>query len=82
MGNVIKQSIEASTDGLVKVNIVECVDQDSWTYAGFYPEYGYQINADMTDVSGWGPDYGDPQTYLGTLLSNYSGAMTKNIGMY
>ena len=82
MGNVIKQSIEASTDGLVKVNIVECVDQDSWTYAGFYPEYGYQTNADMTDVSGWGPDYGDPQTYLGTLLSNYSGAMTKNIGMY
>lgn len=82
MGNVLKQSIEASTEGLIQINIIECADQDSWTYAAFYPEAGYQTNDDLSDVSGWGPDFGDPQTYLGTLLSNYSGYMTKAMGMY
>lgn len=81
-GNVLKQSIEEATEGYVQVNIIECADADSWYYAEHYPETGYQSNDDLADLSGWSPDYGDPQTYLGTLLPNYSGYMTKTMGMY
>ena len=35
-----------------------------------------------SDVSGWGPDYGDPQTYLDTFLPDYAGYMIKCIGLY
>jgi ABC-type oligopeptide transport system substrate-binding subunit len=40
------------------------------------------MNADMMDVSGWGPDYGDPQTYLDTMLPDYAGYMVKSIGIF
>ena len=39
------------------------------------------MNADYTNMSGWGPDYGDPQTYLDTLLGN-PGGMIKSCGLY
>ena len=53
-----------------------------WYYAGYYPDYGYEMNADMMDVSGWGPDYGDPKTYLDTMLPDYAGYMVKCLGIY
>ncbi len=80
--NVFKQSVEAALGGKVVVNLVKCESSDDWSYAGYYPEAGYQFNADVTDVSGWGPDYGDPQTYLDTLLPDYAGYMTKAIGLF
>ena len=76
------QSIEATFDGLVEVRLVDCVDADGWYYAGYYPDYGYEMNADMMDVSGWGPDYGDPQTYLDTMLPDYAGYMVKSLGVF
>jgi len=33
-------------------------------------------------VSGWGPDYGDPQTYLDTFLPDYAGYMVKCTGIF
>jgi ABC-type oligopeptide transport system substrate-binding subunit len=33
-------------------------------------------------VSGWGPDYGDPQTYLDTFLPDGAGYMVKCIGVF
>ena len=36
----------------------------------------------MYDVSGWGPDYGDPQTYLNTFAPEYAGYMIKCLGIY
>ena len=39
------------------------------------------MNADLMDVSGWGPDYGDPQTYLATMTAA-PGGMVKSCGMY
>ena len=30
----------------------------------------------------WGPDYGDPSTYLDTMLPDYAGYMTKCIGIF
>ena len=34
--NVLKQSIEATFEGLVEVRLVDCVDTDGWLYAGYY----------------------------------------------
>ena len=80
--NAYKQSIEDTLGGAVIVNLVECVDSAEWYYAGYYASYGYEGNYDVYDVSGWGPDYGDPQTYLDTFLPDYAGYMVKMIGLY
>ena len=36
----------------------------------------------MYDLSGWGPDYLDPSTYLDTFLPDGNGFMTKCIGLF
>ena len=79
--NVCKQSIEKTFGGLVEVRLIDCIDTDGWLYAGYYPDYGYEMNADFMDVSGWGPDYGDPQTYLATMTPA-PGGMVKSCGIY
>ena len=79
--NVFKQSFETTLDANVEVRLVDCIDQPGWLYAGYYPDFGYQMNADLMDVSGWGPDYGDPQTYLATMTPA-PGGMVKSCGMY
>ena len=79
--NVFKQSLEATLEGLVEVRLIDCIDTDGWLYAGYYPDFGYEMNADLMDVSGWGPDYGDPQTYLATMTPA-PGGMVKSCGIY
>ena len=79
--NVFKQSFENTLDGMVQVRLLDCNDTAGWLYAGYYPDFGYQMNADLMDVSGWGPDYGDPQTYLATMTPA-PGGMIKSCGMY
>ncbi len=80
--NALKQSIEASTEGLVKISLVKCGGENAlnWYYATYYPEAGDDMNFNLMDNSGWGPDYGDPQTYLDTMF--YGGYMLKCIGIY
>ena len=51
-------------------------------YAGYYVNYGYEQNYDVYDVSGWGPDFGDPCSYLDTMLPDYEGYMTKCFGIF
>jgi len=80
--NIFKQSIEASLGGLVMVNLVECTSFDEWYYAGYYTSTGNEANYSIYDCSGWGPDYGDPQTYLDTMLPNYNGYMVKCFGIF
>ena len=79
---VYKQSIEESLGGLVIVNLVDAVDQTSYNYATYYNTSGAEGNFDVNTNSGWGPDYGDPKTYLDTILPDYAGYMTKNIGIF
>ena len=79
--NVFKQSFENTLENYVEVRLLDCVDTAGWLYAGYYPDFGYQMNADLMDVSGWGPDYGDPQTYLATMTPA-PGGMVKSCGMY
>lgn len=80
---VLKRSIEQSSKGLVKVNVVlDNGNGDDWYNAGYYTEIGEDANYDIYDVSGWGPDYGDPSTYLDTFLPEYEGYMIKSIGIF
>ncbi len=80
--NAYKQSIEASLGGKVIINLVECTDADQWYGVGYDTTYGYEADYDIYDLSGWGPDYGDPSTYLGTMLPDFAGYMTKCIGLF
>jgi len=82
MSNVYKQSLEAAFGGKVKLNLVAAETSDDWYYAGYYTDFGNEANYHLYDVSGWGPDYGDPQTYLDTFLPEYAGYMVKCIGVY
>ncbi len=79
---VVKQSIEAALNGKVVVNIVDGKTNANYYYAGYYTDYGYEANYDIYDLSGWGPDYGDPQTYLDTFLPDFDGYMVKCIGLF
>lgn len=79
---VYKQSVEAALGGKVIVNLVGCPTTDEWRYAGYEITYGYEANYDIYDLSGWGPDYGDPQTYLDTMLPDYAGYIAKCLGIF
>lgn len=79
--NSLKQSIEGAFDGLVKVNLTDCSTALDWYFAGYYCDYGYQCNYNLYDVSGWGPDFGDPCSYLNTLGSD-EGDMIHCLGIY
>ena len=79
---VLKQSVEAATDKFVIINKVDCSTADDWYNAGYYPNNGYEHNFDIYDVSGWGPDYGDPQTYLDNMLPDHMGYMIKCLGIF
>ncbi|MCD8152367.1 MAG: ABC transporter substrate-binding protein [Clostridiales bacterium] len=80
--NAYKKSVEESLGGLVIVNLVECADTSEWLYTGYYTSYGYENNYDLFDLSGWTPDYGDPDTYLGCFQPDYAGYMTRCFGIY
>lgn len=80
--NAYKKSIEASLEGKVIVNLVDCVDLNGWYYAGYYTSYGYESNYDVYDLTGWIPDFGDPCSYLDTCLPDYAGYQTKCYGIY
>ncbi len=78
----LEQSIEASTEGLVDIVLVKCGGENAlnWYFATYYPLAGDDMNFNLMDNSGWGPDYGDPSTYLDTMF--LGGYMLKCIGLY
>ena len=80
--NAMKQSIEEATNGCIKVNLIEYATRDDYLAATYRFEVGSDANFDLNDGSGWGPDYGDPSTYLGTMLPAYAGYMTKSLGIF
>ncbi len=75
-----KQSLEASLDSLVIVDLVATDDIYGWYYAGYYCNTGDECNYDLYDCSGWGPDYGDPATYLNIFKPN-GGDLTHVLGV-
>ena len=78
----LKQSVEEALQGCVVVNLVSCADAQEWYYAGYYTETGKDANYTLYDVSGWGPDYGDPATYLDTMLGDGAGYMARCLGIF
>ena len=82
MKQAVKQSVEAASNGLIKVNLVECATRDLYLDATYWYSAGHEANFDFNDGSGWGPDFGDPSSYLGTMLPQYAGYMTKCLGLF
>ncbi len=80
--NAYKQSVERNLGGAVRIRLVPCGDINEAYYAGYFISMGTEANYDVYDLSGWGPDYGDPQTYLSTLLPGYEGYMTRMLGIF
>ena len=76
-----KKSIEAALGGYVVVDIVPFDNSDDWNRATYYPNTGAEMNYDIGTNGGWGPDYGDPKSYLDTMLPGGNG-MTKSFGLF
>lgn len=68
--NAVKQSYDAAFGGMVIVNLVAKGDSDTGSDAAYNPTAGYMMNYDLGGLTGWGPDYGDAQTYLDTVIPN------------
>ncbi len=77
-----KLSVEQTLGETVRIQLVPCPEKDQVYYAGYYASAGDESNYDVYDLSGWGPDYGDPQTYLSALLPGYEGYMTRMLGIF
>lgn len=79
--NAFKQSVEGVLGGKVIVNLVSFDDSTALTNSYYRINSGSEANYDIApSSSGWGPDYGDAQSYLDTLQPY--GYMTKSIGLY
>ena len=78
-----KQVTEAclGTDYVV-VNLIEATTSADFYASGYRASNGEAGNFDMFYGSGWGPDFGDPCTYLDTFLGGGAGYMTKVIGLF
>ena len=79
MGSAYKQSIENTLDE-VQFNLVAVSSESDWYYSGYYAPAGKDCNFDIDTTSLWGPDYGDPSTYLGTMTP--TGFSVKSLGLF
>lgn len=79
--NAYKQSIEKATNGCVVVDLVSYADNTSYAYSYYRTSNGSESNYDVAPgTSGWGPDYGDAQSYLDTVQPY--GYMNKQLGLF
>ena len=80
--NALKQSVEAAIGDYVEVKIVGLEQRADWLTVCYRYADGAHANFDINDLSGWGPDYGDPQSYLDTMLPYGNGYMLKAVGLW
>ncbi len=79
----VKQVIEECLGAEnVQVNLIEATTTDDYYASGYRAPHGVDGNYDFFYGSGWGPDYGDPNTYLNTFLGGGAGYMTKVLGLF
>jgi len=69
------------TDNVV-VNLLETTTAADYYACGYRAANGEAGNFDMFYGSGWGPDYGDPCTYLNTFDYTVDGYMLKVEGLF
>jgi len=74
-------SIQAVLGKLVNITYLDVGDRATFLRAEYYPSAGNLTNCDIMSVSGWGPDFGDPDTYLGTFTPG-PGGMLKCSGLF
>ena len=77
---VVKNSVEQASGGLIVVDLVATQSQESYQYSTYYFNTPDEANYDLQLNSGWGPDYGDPSTYLDTMVKG-GGYMLKCLGL-
>ena len=79
----VKKVIEdcLGSDSVV-INLIETTTSADYYACGYRASNGEAGNFDLFYGSGWGPDYGDPCSYLDTFLGNGAGYMTKVIGLF
>ena len=80
--NAVKKSVEDALGGKIKIMLVNSATQQEYLAATYRFTSGEGANYHINTNSGWGPDYGDPSTYLDTLLPDGAGYMTKSFGLY
>ncbi len=79
--NAVKQSIEGVLGAEnVVINLVEATVDTDYYASGYRAKTGAAMNNDLFYGSGWGPDYGDPSTYLDTFAMG--GYMLKLLGIF
>ena len=81
--NAYKTVVESTlgADNVI-VNLIAADNSADYYASGYRAGSGYDGNFDMFFGSGWGPDYGDPSTYLDTFRGYGRGYMTKTIGLF
>ncbi|MBE6114241.1 MAG: peptide ABC transporter substrate-binding protein [Erysipelotrichaceae bacterium] len=80
----MNQSMASSIESVLGSDFVKFVDvltdTDNANWSDYYAPYGHNKNMDFSTSVGWGPDYGDPRTYL-DILDPDTGAILSNIGL-
>ena len=66
----------------VIINLLGVEEQADYYACGYRASNGAAGNFDIFYGSGWGPDYGDPSTYVDTFAPLGAGYMTKVIGLF
>ena len=67
--------------GKVIINLIPFDEATAYSHSYYRIGTGSEANYDITvGTSGWGPDYGDAQSYLDTIQPY--GYMNKNIGLH
>ena len=79
-GEAYKQVMEAAFPNDISVELLYTDNIDAYYAAGYDVLHGEEENQDIFYGSGWGPDYGDPSTYLDTF--GPEGYMCKVLGLF
>lgn len=69
------------TDKIV-VNLIEATTSEDYYAVGYRASNGEALGSDVFWGSGWGPDFGDPSSYLDTFKGQGAGYMTKVVGLF
>ena len=77
--SLLKARIEETlgTD-FIKINLQKTANQLNYENSHFMAAGGSKMNFDLSSGTGWGPDYGDPATFLNTLA--WDGDSISNLG--
>ena len=62
----------------ITINIQKTANQNNYQNSHFMAASGSEMNFDLSSGTGWGPDYGDPATFLNTLT--WEGNLLSNLG--